>query len=201
MKLEPRNVQYFATSAELRDWFDANHQTADELWLAYHKKATGRPTVSWSLAVDEALCVGWIDSIRVGMNAETSAQRFTPRRKGSTWSAINVAKIASLTAEGRMRPAGLAAFEARTAAKTGIYSYEREAAAFSADEEARFRANAAAWADWQKRTPSYRKTVVHWVTDAKQAATRERRMDALIADSEAGQPIRPLRWARDATKR
>ena len=94
------------TPEELRDWFDAYHETAEELWVGYHKKATGRPTVTWSQAVDEALCVGWIDSVRYSLGPEASAQRFMPRRKGSIWSAVNVAKVESLLAEGRMRPAG-----------------------------------------------------------------------------------------------
>lgn len=200
MKLEPHDVRFFETSAALRDWFDANHATADELWLGYHRKATGRPSVDWPIAVDEALCVGWIDGVRMGLDAETFAQRFTPRRKRSTWSAINVAKVVALTAEGRMRPAGLAAFEVRIAEKTAIYAYEREASAFSDQEEARFRADAAAWADWERRPPSYRRTVTHWVTGAKGAATRERRLAALIADSAAGQPVKPMRWVREPAK-
>ena len=106
-------------------------QTADELWVGYHKKATGRPSITWSQAVDEALCVGWIDGVRFGIDAERFAQRFTPRRKGSTWSAINVGKVAALTEAGRMRPAGVAAYEARTPERTGVYAYERDAAAFS----------------------------------------------------------------------
>ena len=158
-KLEPHDVRFFATPAELRDWFDANHATAPELWLGYYKKASGRPSVDWSQAVDEALCVGWIDGILKRIDAESHVQRFTPRRKGSNWSAINVAKVARLTAEGRMRPAGLAAFEARTDANTAIYSYETAETVLTDDETARFRADAAAWADWEARPPSYRRTV------------------------------------------
>ncbi len=194
---QPHDVRFFATPAELRDWFDANHETADELWLGYYRKSTGRPSVDWSQAVDEALCVGWIDGVRRSVDDTRHVQRFTPRRKGSTWSAINVAKVATLTNEGRMRPAGLAAFEARTAANTAIYSYERAAAAFSPDEEARLRAKPAAWADWEARPPSYRRAVTHWVTSAKGAATRERRLEALIADSAAGRKVGPMRWSRE----
>jgi uncharacterized protein YdeI (YjbR/CyaY-like superfamily) len=196
VNLEPDDVIFFETPAELRAWFDANHETAGDLWLGYHRKATGRPTISWSEAVDEALCVGWIDSIRKRLDDTTSAQRFTPRRKGSTWSAINVAKVAALRAEGRMRPAGLAAFEARTADNTAIYSYEREVAAFSEAELSRFRAVPAAWADWEARPPSYRRAVTHWVTSAKTPETRERRLESLIADSAAGEKVRPMRWSR-----
>jgi uncharacterized protein YdeI (YjbR/CyaY-like superfamily) len=194
---QPHDVRFFATPEELRDWFDANHQTADELWLGYYRKSTGRPSVDWSQAVDEALCVGWIDGVRRSVDHTSHVQRFTPRRKGSTWSAINVAKVATLTGEGRMRPAGLAAFEARTAANTAIYSYEREPAAFSPDEEARFRARPAAWTDWEARAPSYRRAVTHWVTSAKGVATRERRLETLIADSAAGRKVGPMRWSRE----
>jgi uncharacterized protein YdeI (YjbR/CyaY-like superfamily) len=189
---QPHDIRFFATPEELRDWFDANHETADDLWLGYYRKATGRPSVDWPQAVDEALCVGWIDGVRHSLDETTHVQRFTPRRKGSTWSAINVAKVAALTVEGRMRPAGLAAFEARTAANTGIYSYEREAGTFRDEEVARFQADALAWVDWERRSPSYRKAATHWVNDAKQAATRERRLTTLIDDHAAGRKPRAL---------
>ena len=103
-------VKFFRTPADLRRWFDKNHQTVELLWIGFLKKDTGRPSITWQESVDEALCVGWIDGIRKRLDETRSAQRFTPRRKGSTWSAINVAKVAALTAEGRMRPAGLAAW-------------------------------------------------------------------------------------------
>jgi uncharacterized protein YdeI (YjbR/CyaY-like superfamily) len=188
----PRDVQYFASTEELREWFDANHATADELWLGYHRKATGRPTVTWSEAVDEALCVGWIDSVRYRIDDERSAQRFTPRRPRSIWSAINVAKVAALTAEGRMRPAGLAAFEARDPARTAIYGYERDTAAFSPEEEATFRSNATAWADWERRPPGYRKQATHWVTSAKRPDTRAKRLTTLIDGHAVGEKPAPL---------
>jgi uncharacterized protein YdeI (YjbR/CyaY-like superfamily) len=194
---QPHDVRYFATADELRDWFDANHETADELWLGYYRKSTGRPSVDWSQAVDEALCVGWIDGVRRSLDETTFVQRFTPRRRGSTWSAVNVAKVKALTDAGRIRAAGIAAFEARSAANTAIYSYEQAATAFTAEEEARFRAESSAWTDWEARPPSYRRAVTHWVTSAKQAATRARRLDTLIADSVAGRKVGPMRWSRD----
>ena len=194
--MEPHDVVFFATPEELRDWFDANHATAGELWLGYYKKASGRPSVEWSQVVDEALCVGWIDGVRKRVDDEVSVQRLTPRRKGSTWSAINVAKVAALTAEGRMRPAGLAAFEARTDGNTAIYSYERPPSSLSDDELARFQADQAAWADWERRPASYRRVATHWITSAKQASTRERRLATLIEDSRAGRPLKQLAWSR-----
>ena len=188
----PHDVRYLASPEALRDWFDANHATATELWLGYHKRATGRPSLSWSEAVVEALCVGWIDGVRYRVDDERHAQRFTPRRKGSTWSAINVAKAEALIAAGRMRPAGLAAFEARDPARTAIYSYEREPAAFSPAEEATLRADAAAWADWERRPPGYRRQATHWVTSAKRPETRARRLASLIASLAIGSKPTPL---------
>jgi uncharacterized protein YdeI (YjbR/CyaY-like superfamily) len=195
-KLVPHDVRFFSSADELRDWFDANHETADELWLGYWKKGTGRPSVTWPLAVDEALCVGWIDGVLQRIDDERHAQRFTPRRKGSNWSAINVAKVERLAVEGRMRPAGLRAFEGRTAERTAVYSYERKIEPMTDEELARFRSNEDAWADWERRPPSYRRTATAWVTGAKQASTRERRLATLIEDSSAGRLIKPLRFAR-----
>lgn len=197
-RLEPHDVIYFESSRALRDWFHTHHATSTELWVGYHKQATGRPSLTWSEAVDEALCVGWIDGVRMGVDDERFAQRFTPRRKGSTWSAINVAKVATLTAEGRMRPAGLAAFEARTAANTAVYSYEQAATALTDEELARFREDAAGWADWERRSPSYQRMVTHWVTSAKRPETRARRLDELIAASAEGRMPGPFRTGREA---
>ena len=194
----PRDVQYFATPEELRDWFDANHETASELWLGYHRKASGIPSVDWPQAVDEALCVGWIDSIRYRIDEQRNAQRFTPRRPGSIWSAVNVRKAEALTAEGRMRPAGLAAFAARTPERTAVYSHEREHATFAPDETARFRGDPAAWADWEARPASYRRQATHWVTSAKRPETRERRLAELIRESGAGRTPKPFRFGRNA---
>jgi uncharacterized protein YdeI (YjbR/CyaY-like superfamily) len=189
----PDDPIYFASPDELRDWFDANHETATELWHGSYKKATGKPTVTWSEAVDEALCVGWIDSVRFSLDPERSAQRFTPRRKGSNWSAVNIAKVKALTEEGRMKPAGLAAFEARTEARSAIYSYEqRHLAALAADEEAAFRANEEAWARFQALPPSYRRTAIYWVVTAKKPETRVRRLATLIEDSAAGRRLKHL---------
>jgi uncharacterized protein YdeI (YjbR/CyaY-like superfamily) len=196
VRMEPHDVRFFATPAELRDWFDANHDTTDELWLGYYKKASGRPSVDWSQVVDEALCVGWIDGVRKSIDDEVSVQRLTPRRKGSTWSAINVGKVAVLGEQGRMRPAGLAAFAARTDGNTAIYSYEQPPSTLSDAELAHFQADDAAWADWERRTPSYRRVATHWITTAKQAATRDRRLSTLIEDSAAGRPLKHLAWAR-----
>ena len=186
----PDDAIFLTSPDELRDWFDANHETATELWLGTYKKATGRPTVSWSESVDEALCVGWIDSIRRGVPGDGWVIRLTPRRKGSIWSAVNVAKVAELRAAGRMRPAGEAAFAARRDDRTAIYSFEQARdPELVADEEAQFRANAGAWAWFSAKAPSFRKQALHWVISAKRPETRERRLATLIASSAEGRPI------------
>jgi uncharacterized protein YdeI (YjbR/CyaY-like superfamily) len=190
----PHDVIFFERPEDMRDWFDAHHATATELWHGSYKKATGRPTVTWSQAVAEALCVGWIDSVRYSLDAERSAQRFTPRRPGSNWSAVNVGKVAELIAAGRMRPAGLAAWEARRPERTAVYGYEQDELATLTDEdEGRVRADPAAWADWEARPPSYRRSVVHWITSAKRPETRARRLAELVAESAAGRLVKPFR--------
>ena len=189
----PHDVTFFASPSELREWLDANHTTADELWIGYHKKHTGRPSVTWEDVVDEALRVGWIDGVRYSLGEDRGAQRITPRRKGSNWSARNVAIAQRLIDDGDMLPAGLAAFEARTPERTAIYSYERDSAVLTDDETARFQANAAAWADWERRPQSYRRAVTYWLASAKRLATRARRFETLLTDSAAGRQVGPMR--------
>lgn len=184
--------RFFESPAALRDWLDAHHETAPELWVGFHKVATGRPSVTWAQVVDEALCVGWIDGIRKGIDDETWKIRLTPRRKGSIWSAVNIARVAELEASGRMRPAGRRAFEARDEARSAIYSYERATAVFDADAEAAFRGNAAAWAWFTQAPASYRRTATHWVTSAVKPETRARRLATLIDDAAAGRTVKPL---------
>lgn len=189
---------FFESAEALRDWFDAHHATAAELWVGYHKVATGRPSLRWSDAVDEALCVGWIDGVRYSLGPDAHAQRFTPRRAGSIWSAVNVGKVGELTAAGRMRPAGLAAFAARRPERTAVYSHERPTAALSDDELATFQAVPDAWAAWERVAPSYRRQAIHWVTSAKRRETRAKRLGELIAAAGRGERPGPFRVARRA---
>jgi uncharacterized protein YdeI (YjbR/CyaY-like superfamily) len=188
----PHDVIFFSTVGELRAWFDANHETAVELWLGYHKKSSGLPSVTWEEVVVESLRVGWIDSVRYSLGEQQAAQRLTPRRKGSVWSARNVEIAERLIADGEMLPSGLAAFQARSPERTAIYSYERVGPGFTDEETARFRANPEAWADWERRAPSYRRAITAWVTTAKRAETRERRLATLIADSAKGELVGPM---------
>jgi uncharacterized protein YdeI (YjbR/CyaY-like superfamily) len=178
---------YFASPEEFRAWLEEHHERATEVWIGYWKKHTGKPSLTWSQAVDEALCFGWIDGVLRRVDDERHMQRFTPRKPTSNWSAVNVAKVEQLRAEGRMRPAGEAAFALRREAKTGVYSYEqRHLAAFEPEQEQRFRANAAAWEYWSAAPAGYRKMATWWVVSAKKPETRERRLAKLIEVSAAG---------------
>jgi uncharacterized protein YdeI (YjbR/CyaY-like superfamily) len=198
----PSEPIFFETPAQLRNWLDEHHQTADELIVGAWKKATGKPTLTWPEIVEEALCVGWIDSIRRSLPGDGWTIRLTPRRKRSIWSAVNVAKIAELRAAGRLRPAGEAAFEARLADRTAIYSFEQpHDPELAPAEEARFRANEAAWAWFSAKAPSFRKQALHWVISAKRPETRERRLATLVADSAAGRPIPQMIVRKNGTER
>ena len=184
---------FFATPAEFRSWLERHHADRSELLVGFHKKGSGRPSITWPEAVDEALCFGWIDGVRRSLGPDAYTIRFSPRQARSTWSAVNVRRAGELIAEGRMTAAGLAAFEARSGDRTGIYSYEqRRQAELEPAQEERFRAAGEAWEWFQARPPSYRRAAIHWVVSAKRPETRERRLQALIDDSAAGRTIKPL---------
>jgi len=184
---------FFATPAEFRRWLKQHHRTATELWVGFHRTGTGRPSLTWPESVDEALCFGWIDGIRKSLDAGSYVIRFTPRRKGSIWSTVNTRKAQALIRDGRMQPAGLAAWEARSPERSGVYSFEREAASFTPAETKQFKANKPAWKFWEAQPPGYRKTATHLVVSAKRVETRAKRLATLIEDSAAGQRIAQLR--------
>jgi uncharacterized protein YdeI (YjbR/CyaY-like superfamily) len=183
---------YFSSPQDFYDWLQDNHETADEVYVGYFKKRTNKPSLTWSQAVDQALCFGWIDGRLNRIDDERHMQRFTPRRPGSNWSKINVEKVAKLKEAGLMRPAGLAAFERRQNGKTGVYSFENEAK-LAPEYEARLRSNKAASDYFDSRPPWYRRTAIHLVMSAKREETRERRLGQLIEDSAAGRDIKQLR--------
>ena len=187
-------VRFFATPAKWRQWLEKHHATEAEVWVGFHKKGSGTQSITWPEAVDEALCLGWIDGIRKRIDEARYKIRFTPRKTSSNWSTVNIRRAGVLTKEGRMMPPGLAAFAARRAEKSGVYSFEQRTAPTLGDElEQRFRANKAAWAFFEEQPPYYRRLATFWVMSAKQHATRERRLATLIADSAAGQRIGPLK--------
>jgi uncharacterized protein YdeI (YjbR/CyaY-like superfamily) len=185
---------FFETALELRRWLEAHHESARELWVAFHKRATGRRSITWPESVDEALSFGWIDGVRKSRGADAYVIRFTPRKRGSTWSKVNIERAKVLIREERMHAAGLRAFEARDEKKSGVYSFEqRSAARLRPAELKQFRANAPAWRFFESQPPSYRKTAIWWIVSAKRPDTRARRLATLIADSANGARIAPLR--------
>jgi uncharacterized protein YdeI (YjbR/CyaY-like superfamily) len=184
---------FFTTLDELREWFDENHDRAQEVWIGFYRKESGKSGVTYPQAVDEALCFGWIDGIRKRVDDVSYMNRFTPRKKGSNWSAVNIKRVGELVEMGRMQPPGLAAFNARDIEKNQQYSYERSERRLPEEYEAHLQANAAAWAYWQQQPPSYRKTASWWVISAKQEATRLKRLAVLIDESANGRRIPALR--------
>jgi uncharacterized protein YdeI (YjbR/CyaY-like superfamily) len=188
---KPENVTFFETPAQLRAWFEANHETAADLWVGYHRKSSGRPSVTWQEVVDEALCFGWIDSVRYKVGTESFAQRITPRRKRSTWSAINIKRFGELAQEGRVHSRGHAAFEQRDEERSRIYSYENRVPLSDA-MEAKMRSHGAAWKFFESQAPWYRRTATYWVMSAKREETREKRLERLIEHSAKGERIPPL---------
>jgi len=191
----PPEPAFFPTEAEFRRWLEANHQTAPELLVGFWKKGSGKPSIDWPQARDQALCFGWIDGVRRSLGEDAYTIRFTPRRKGSIWSKVNVARFEALKTDGLMTPAGERVHE-RDKHRSGIYSYEKPLASLTAEEETQFRKNDAAWADWEKRPPGYRKTALGWIAGAKKPETRAKRLGELIAASEAGKRLPQYDWQK-----
>ncbi|WP_395701741.1 YdeI family protein [Aquabacterium sp.] len=172
---------FFASPAEFRAWLLQHGASRTELLVGFHKRHTGAPSMTWPESVDEALCVGWIDGVRKRIDEERYQIRFTPRKPGSTWSAINIERMQVLIAVGRVQAAGLAAFALRQETKSRIYSYEqRQAAELEPAQQAAFKKHRAAWAFFEQQPPGYRQQMIWRITSAKQAATRERRLQWLI---------------------
>jgi uncharacterized protein YdeI (YjbR/CyaY-like superfamily) len=175
---------FFPSEGEFRRWLAANHETAPELLVGFWKKGSDKPSIDWPQARDQALCFGWIDGVRKSLGEDAYTIRFTPRRKGSIWSKVNVERLETLKAAGLMTPAGERAFEERK--KVGVYAYETALTSLTPEEEAAFRKNRFAWSDWEKRPPSYRRSALHWITSAKKPETRAKRLRELIAVSAEG---------------
>jgi uncharacterized protein YdeI (YjbR/CyaY-like superfamily) len=185
---------FFATPECFRAWLRKYHATEKELWVGFHKKGSGKPSITWPQSVDGALCFGWIDGVRKSLDAHSYVIRFTPRKAQSVWSAVNIKRVAELTELRLMEPSGLQAFARRSDDKSAIYSYEqRKAAALGSAYEKQFRACKKAWEFFQVQATSYRRVAAYWVISAKKEETRLKRLATLIADSERGQRIGPLR--------
>ena len=177
------NPAFFETPADFRDWLARNHDKASELLVGFYKKDSGRRSITWPESVDQALCFGWIDGVRKRIDDVSYTIRFTPRKRGSTWSAINIRRVGELKKLGLMQPAGLKAFEARTAEKSGIYAYENAPKELLPADAKKFRANKKAWKYFDGQAPSYKRLAIYWVMSAKREETRARRLALLIDDS------------------
>lgn len=185
---------FFATQEDFRKWLLKNHETASELIVGFYKVDSGKPSMSWSQSVDQAICFGWIDGVRKTIDEESYLIRFTPRKPTSIWSAVNIKKVGELTKQGLMQPNGILAFKKRKEHKSKIYAYEKEAVKLSAGFEKNFRANKKAWAFFQSLPPSYHRSAIDWVMSAKQETTSIKRLNELINDSEAGRKIKRLSY-------
>jgi uncharacterized protein YdeI (YjbR/CyaY-like superfamily) len=184
--------KFFRNQEEFRAWLAKNHHAKSELWVGYYKKTSGKLGMVYREAVDEALCFGWIDGVVRSIDGERYMQRFTPRKPASHWSFVNVKRFGELEAAGKVAPAGKAAFERKTPERTGQASYEQPLAEFTAAQRKEFKANAKAWAFYESQPPGYRRVVQHFVTRAKQEATRKRRLELVIKHSAKGERIPQL---------
>ena len=192
---------FFATPEAWRAWLEEHHAAAAEVVVGFYKRTSKRPSITWPESVDQALCFGWIDGVRRSVDAERYTIRFSPRKARSIWSSVNIKRMGELLTLDLVQPAGRAAFDARDAKRSGIYSYEaRVHAAFDADAERRFRSNARGWSFFSAQAPWYRRTATHWVTSARREATRRARLETLITHSAAGRRIPPLDRAAPAKR-
>jgi len=174
---------FFETQDEFRKWLETNHDKETELIVGFYKVSSGKPTMTWSQSVDQALCFGWIDGKTKSIDHESYSIRFTPRKKSSIWSAINIKKVEELTEAGLMKPAGLKAYSLRTEDKSKIYSHENENVVLEEKYEKQFRKDKIAWDFFMKQAPSYRKVILHWIMSAKQEKTRQSRLEKAINES------------------
>lgn len=184
--MKPR---FFRSPADLRKWFERHHAKAPELWIGFYKKDSGKASITWPESVDEALCFGWIDGIRKSVDVASYIIRFTPRRRGSTWSVANIKRAAELLDQGLMWPEGLQAFEARKENKSGIYAYEQRGDTLVEPYASKLRQNKAAWKFFQAQPPSYRRAASWWIVSAKKEETRLKRLKTLAEDSAHGRWI------------
>jgi uncharacterized protein YdeI (YjbR/CyaY-like superfamily) len=189
MAIAVMKIKYFKLAGDFRKWLERNHVTAQELWVGYYRKSSKQPSMTWPESVDEALCFGWIDGIRKSVDDLRYTIRFTPRRRGSIWSAVNIRRAQELCEKGLMKPAGVTAFNARKEYKSGIYSYEQRSASLDGAYEKKLRQNKTAYDFFYAQSPSYRKAIGWWIVGAKQEATREKRLQKLIEESANGKRL------------
>ena len=181
----PPRPTFFPMPADFRAWLEAHHGKFHELLVGFHRKSSGKLSITWPESVDAALCFGWIDGVRKSIDETSYTIRFTPRRPTSTWSAVNIKRVRQLQKMGLMHPAGLKAFAARSEKKSGIYSYEqRKSAKFTREQEKQFRANKSAWDFFLSQAPWYKRVTTYWVISAKKEETKLKRLSELIGHSQ-----------------
>lgn len=178
--------KFFSSPEKFREWLEQNHDRTSELLVGFHKKASGKKSITYPEALDEALCFGWIDGVRRNVDETSYSIRFTPRKPKSIWSNVNVKHVERLTKEGRMAQPGLKAYALRDPKRTGIYAFENNPREFSPEYEKKIRANKPAWEFFQKEPPSIRRTCIFWVMSAKKEETRLRRLEQLIDRAAKG---------------
>jgi uncharacterized protein YdeI (YjbR/CyaY-like superfamily) len=186
--------KFFPSPSDWHAWLEEHHEKHEELWVGFHKVGSGKASITWPEAVDGALCFGWIDGVRKSLGEISYVIRFTPRRAKSIWSAVNIKRVAELSALGLMRAKGAEAFERRTGKRSEMYAYEqRMGAKLSGVHEGQFRANKKAWSFFQSHPPWYRRTASWWVISAKKEETRLKRLAQLIDDCEQGRTLAQLK--------
>src|SRR5713101_2255210 len=189
----PPKPTFFPTPSDFRAWFESHHDKFQELFVGFHKKSSGKPSITWPESVDAALCFGWIDGVRKSIDDTSYTIRFTPRRPTSTWSAINIKRVQQLKKMGLMHAAGLKAFASRSAKKSAIYSYEqRKNPKFTREQEKQFRANKTAWEFFRSQAPWYQRVTTYWVISAKREETKIKRLSLLIENSQNQRSLRQL---------
>jgi uncharacterized protein YdeI (YjbR/CyaY-like superfamily) len=179
-------AKFFSSPVQFRQWLEQNHESASELLVGFHKKSSGKKSITYAEALDEALCFGWIDGVRKNLNETSYTIRFTPRKPKSIWSLVNVRHVERLKKEGRMQPAGLEAYARRDPKRTGIYAFENAPRELSPAYEKIFRENKKAWEFFEKQPPYSKRTTIHWVMSAKKEETQVRRLQQVIENSEKG---------------
>jgi uncharacterized protein YdeI (YjbR/CyaY-like superfamily) len=184
LSIQTMEITYFANQTEFREWLDKNHKKETEIIVGFYKVGTGKPSLTWPQSVDQALCFGWIDGIRRSIDQDSYSIRFTPRRPGSNWSAVNIKKANELIEKGLMEPAGMKLFSLRKQEKSEVYSYENMPERLPDSMEISFRENEKAWSFFSCQAPSYQKTRIYWIMSAKQEATQISRLIKLIAACE-----------------
>ncbi len=195
------DVKHFRSAAAFRRWLQRHHHTATEVWVGFYRRESGKTGMSYQEAVDQALCFGWIDGIRKKVDDISYTNRFTPRKPKSTWSLVNIRRVAELTKLGQMAPPGVDAFKSRDARRSGTYSFENRPATFEPSLEKIFRADREAWTFFQSQPPGYRRTATWWVTSAVKEETRRTRLAWLIDDSAHGRRLGMLTVSRKSPTR